>query len=208
MLSWSFASSNSWMRPLRLNLFDSFMGVKFSFANIFVFYIKLCLGQSILPSFLLFNRTFLHFFLFTKHTIIFWDFCLSDLPNIWHASISWRSKNTPISATNDPTNTTKTSSDCGIPLNSTLLRRPYCAKALWSNSYIEHHFSKRSHLRLNFSCLSCRFLMKISLWLLFFEEVNMINNIVCHSLHLVFLVIYDWLTLFSCIINMDNVLID
>ena len=33
----------------------------------FVFCIKVCLEQSILPRFLLCNKTFLHFFLFTKH---------------------------------------------------------------------------------------------------------------------------------------------
>ena len=45
------------------------MGVKFSFAKIFVFYVKLCLQQSILLSFFLLNKTFLQFSLFTKSTM-------------------------------------------------------------------------------------------------------------------------------------------
>ena len=61
----------SWMRPLcfnslQLQAIDSFMGVKFSLAKTFVFRVKLCLLQSILPSFFLLNKTFLQFFLFAK----------------------------------------------------------------------------------------------------------------------------------------------
>ena len=57
----------SWMRQMHLNFLqlqgiDSFMGVTFSFAKSFVFCIKLCLVQSILASFFLFNKTFLQFF--------------------------------------------------------------------------------------------------------------------------------------------------
>ena len=77
-----------------------------------------------------------------------------------------------------------------------LFRQPYCAKALWSNSYFEHRFFNHSHLHLNF---------KVNDFV--FEGVNLINYIVLHALHLV-LVIHDWLLLFSsCIITMDHILI-
>ena len=118
-----------------------------------------CLLLSILLSFFWLNKTFLQFFLFTKHTIAFWDLSLSGLPNLWQASISWLSTNTSISDKTDITDSSKTSSetDSGIPLSITLFCQLNCAKALWSDSCFEHRFSNRSHLCLNFSFSSCRF---------------------------------------------------
>ena len=91
-----------------------------------------------------------------------------------------------------------------------LFRRPYCVKALWSDSYFQHRLANHSHQRLNFLFSSCRFLMTISLRLMISslrELIRLINCIVLHALHLV-LVIHDWLLLFSsCIITMDHILI-
>ena len=103
----------------------------------FVFCVKLCLLQSILLSFFLLNKTFLHFFLFTKCTIVFWDLSLSGLPNLWQASIPSLLTKTSVSAKTGITYSSKISSetDSGIPLDTTLFRQPYCAKALWPNKH-------------------------------------------------------------------------
>ena len=137
----------SWMRPLRFNFLqlwavDSFMGVRFSFAKIFVCCVKLCLLLSKLITVFFLSKAFLQFFLFTTCTIVFWDLSLSGLPNLWQASISWLSTKTSISAKTGITDSSKTSSetDSGIPLNIALFRRTYCAKGLWSDSYFEHRF--------------------------------------------------------------------
>ena len=116
----------------------------------------------------MFNKNFLQFFLFTNRTVVFFDLSLSGLPNLWQVSISWLSTETSISAKSNIADSSKTSSetDSGIPLKTMLFRRPYCAKALWPDSYFEHRFYNRSHLCLNFSFSSCRFLMTISLRLM------------------------------------------
>ena len=151
-----------WMRPLCFNILqlwaiDSFMGVKFSFPKFFVFCVKLCLLQSILLSFFLLHKTFL-FFVHKTHNCFLR--ITSGLPNLWQALISWLSTKTS-SAKTDITDFSKTSSETnsGIPLKTTLFRWPYCAKTLWFDLYFEHRFSSCSHLYLNFSFSSCRFLM-------------------------------------------------
>ena len=174
------------------------MGVKFSFAKIFVFCVKLCLLQSILLRFFLLNKTFLQFFLFTNCAIVFCDLSLSGLLNLWQASICWLSTEAPISAKTDISDSSKTSSetDSGIPLKTMLFRRPYCAKALWSDSYFEHCFSNHSHLCLNFSFSSCRFLMAISLRLMIssLRELIRLTDLLCPTCSS-FGLGYSWLAL-------------
>ena len=46
--------------------------------------------------------------------------------------------------------------------SGTLLRRPYCAKALWSDSNFAQRFKSCSHFFLSFSLSFLRFLIKIS----------------------------------------------
>ena len=139
----------------------------------------------------MFNKNFLQFFLFTNRTVVFFDLSLSGLPNLWQVSISWLSTETSISAKSNIADSSKTSSetDSGIPLKTMLFRRPYCAKALWPDSYFEHRFYNRSHLCLNFSFSSCRFLMTISLRLMISSLRELIQLTILPSM----LFIWSWL---------------
>ena len=191
---------------------DSFMGVIFSFAKIFVFCVKLCLLLSIQLIFLLLKKTFLQFFsslniqLFSG-TYLYHICQTYDKPLYLDFQLIHQYQPKLILLI---LSKTSSETDSGIPLSITLFLQPYCAKALWSDSYFEHHFSNRIHLCLNFSISSYRFLIKISLRLMYyfiFEGVNSINYIVLHALYLA-LVICDWLLLLSsCIITMARILI-
>ena len=73
------------------------MGAKFSFADIFVFCVKLCLLQSIPLSFLWLNKTLLQFFLFITY---FYQVCETyDGPQYLHFQQKHQYQPKPISLT-------------------------------------------------------------------------------------------------------------
>ena len=106
----------------------------------------------------------LQFYWFRNRAIVFFDFCLSALPSLWKDSISWRSTYTSISPKTDITYSSNVSSktESGIPFRITLLRRPYCAKALLSDSYFVQRLSSFSYFCRGFSFVFRRFLITIS----------------------------------------------
>ena len=169
---------------LQLLAIDSFLGVKFLQANIFVFCVKLHLLQLILPSF--FYNQYLHFFLFIKLSMIFWDFCFSGLPKLWQALIMLPSTWTWISAKTNISNSSNLTSKTGpgFPLRVVLFRWPKD----FDQTHTLHIFSPTTH-----TYILLIFIMEIpddnflEVNDFIFECVN-INCIDLHILHLIFII--------------------
>ena len=114
----------------------SLRGIRFLLKKILIPVWKLCFSLFNVRSFFYWLKSFHSFFLLTNLTIIF---CVLEvgLPIQWHATISFASSLTSIS---DKTVLSKLSSFWGIPLKSTLLRLPYWAKSLWTDSSMKNPF--------------------------------------------------------------------
>ena len=118
--------------------------------------LKLCFPWSTLPSFFLFDKTFLKFFMIVNHTIVFFSFLSVGFAKSvasFYALMMFHVMSISVKTCITDSSNVPSQTESGIPMRITyIFQQLYCVKALWSDSYFAQSLSSRSYFYQGFSC--------------------------------------------------------